>query len=96
MEAVHHLLRRSRLRYFASSSRHALQFDDRSLRENGLAEQMLEKRDTFELNERFYASLNQYSPEELSSIAAASSAEAAAVGSAAYIQMPELMIIESR
>jgi hypothetical protein len=70
MDAVSHLLRRSRLRGFAAGSGHLTPTLPRVASENTSEELKLDV--NVELDERFYASLNQYSPAELSSIQAAS------------------------
>lgn len=97
MDAVHHLLRRSRLRSFASTAGHAFHIHETivglgAAAENDSSNQWtIEKRDAAELDERFYASLNQYSPEELSSLSAASSASAFSASKAAgevSVQLP--------
>ena len=85
MDAVNHLLRRSRLRSFATAAGHAFRLDAAAVRSGvpfdneSTFDWAGEKRDAIELDMRFYASLNQYSPDQLASIAeaAASTAEAA-------------------
>jgi hypothetical protein len=82
MDAISHLLRRSRLRSFSSKShvghfpRAAIHDNVSDESENALLDSLDEQADVVYLEERFYASLNQFSPEELSSIASASSAAA--------------------
>ncbi len=84
MDAVTHLIRRSRLRSFAASARHAFHLDPAvrgpiaNVENDSTLEWTMEKREFEELDERFYASLNQYSPEQLSSMEIASSRSAAA------------------
>lgn len=93
MDAVHHLLRRSRFRSFAAATGHAFRIDD-SILDSGVAPEndstpgrVEEKREFAQLDVRFYASLNQYSPQQLASMALASvpnvASEVAGAGAAA-------------
>ncbi|WVQ76722.1 hypothetical protein IAR50_006396 [Cryptococcus sp. DSM 104548] len=69
--AIAHILRRSRLRAFAAKAGHAFHLDSRHTQ---AASEALEKKNVEQvLDKRFYASLNEYSPEQLSSMAAAGS-----------------------
>ena len=85
MDKVNHLLRRSRLRSFAASAGHAFGLDAAVAKSGGAAENEStfdwagEKRDIIELDRRFYASLNQYSPDQLASMSEAAAATASAV-----------------
>lgn len=93
MDAVTHLLRRSRLRSFAAAAGHAFHFDAAQLNlnmptENGSTHDLAgHKRDTVEVDARFYASLNQFSPEELSSMALAEATSVAGDVAAAAVSI---------
>ncbi|ODO03061.1 hypothetical protein I350_05906 [Cryptococcus amylolentus CBS 6273] len=78
--ALAHILRRSRLRALTAKAGHALHLDSRRAHP---APETLEKKDVIQaLDERFYASMNEYSPEQLSSMAAAGSTVAAGTSTA--------------
>ncbi|KIR60356.1 hypothetical protein I314_03647 [Cryptococcus bacillisporus CA1873] len=69
-----HILRRSRLKALASAAGHALHLDGRA----DAATEVTSESDAV-MDKRFYASLNEYSPQQLSSMQAAESLSAAAV-----------------
>ncbi|KAE8540347.1 hypothetical protein D1P53_003292 [Cryptococcus gattii VGV] len=71
-----HILRRSRLKALASAAGHALHLDSRA----NAATEVTSESDAV-VDKRFYASLNEYSPQQLSSIQAAESSSAAAAAS---------------
>lgn len=71
-----HILRRSRLKTLASAAGHALHLDSRA----DAATEVTSESDAV-VDKRFYASLNEYSPQQLSSIQAAESLSAAAAAS---------------
>lgn len=70
------ILRRSRLRALASAAGHALHLDGRA---HAVTE--VTPGSDAAVDKRFYASLNEYSPQQLSSMAAAQSLSAAAAAS---------------
>lgn len=75
------ILRRSRLRALASAAGHALHLDGRA---HAVTEVTSGSDDA--VDKRFYASLNEYSPQQLSSMAAAQSLSAAAAAASKSVR----------